>query len=369
MTDNRRNWLKKIGILIAGAGFMPGMVTASPVYDPTPETDGVKEDAVILSSNENPYGPSQKARKAMAGAVNISNRYQWQMIRDLMTAIAIKNGMSSENVLIGAGSIQLLDAIAQYASHKPGNVIVADPTFSRWADIAERSGLQKIAVPLTKDKKHDLPAMASKINSDTRLVYICNPNNPTGTICNREDLNTFIKGIAGDTLVLIDEAYLDYTNEASLADMVKDNEHVVVVKTFSKIYGMAGARVGYVLGHAKTIEKISDLQMGANMGISAVSLAGAIAALNDNDFVKSTSMQNEDAKRYTIEQLNKLGLTSIPSHTNFIYFSLENYNKDFFKQIKEHNIQGTEIFEENGKWTRITVGTMEEMKKFISAIG
>lgn len=197
------------------------------------------------------------------------------------------------------------------------------------------------------------------------MIYVCNPNNPTGTICNRNALVSFIREASKKTLVVIDEAYLDYTQELSVSNLIPDNERIIIVKTFSKIYGMAGARIGYALGHAKTIEQ---LESGSNMGISAVSLAGALAALQDKTFVKESYALNEQARAYTIEQLTRLHIDCIPSYTNFIYFSLEKYGKDFFSLLKANNIQGTEIFEPAGKWSRVTVGTLQEMQQFIKAV-
>ena len=168
---------------------------------------------------------------------------------------------------------------------------------------------------------------------------------------------------------MVDEAYLDFTDQPSVSNLVTDNKNLIVVKTFSKIYGLAGARIGYAIAHKDTINHFADdLQTWANGSVSVVSRAGAIASLTDNDFVSQCYSKNEAARKYTIEQLTQLNITCIPSHTNFIYFSLTNYKKDFLALLKSNNIQGTYIYEEDGKWTRITVGTMDEMQKFITAI-
>jgi histidinol-phosphate aminotransferase len=291
-----------------------------------------------------------------------------EMILELMSAIAEKYNLVQNNVLIGAGSTQIIDVAIQLAAKQKGNFILADPTFSRWSGAAEKQGLLKITVPLNKAKQIDLNVMLHKINTETRMVYLCNPNNPTGTICKRESLLTFIKEATKNTFVLVDEAYIDYSGELSLSDLVKDHENLIIIKTFSKIYGLAGARIGYALGHTNTIEKLNLLQSGSNIGISAVSLAGALASLKDTDFVKESFLKNENNRSFTIDQLEKLNIPCIASHSNFIYFSLKNYPKDFFNLLKSNDIEGTNIFEEDGKWSRITVGTSDEMKKFIVAI-
>jgi histidinol-phosphate aminotransferase len=368
MTTDRRKWLKQTGLLFLGIGIARLESIASPMPKAGYLIPDINGGPIRLSSNENPYGPSPMARTAMAGSIPLGNRYQWQMIRDLISAVAVKNKLTDDNVLVGAGSTQIIDTAIQFAAVQKENFIVAEPTFSRWADAAGNSGLHKISVPLTTDKRHDLPAMLQAIKADTRMIYICNPNNPTGTICKYDELLSFIKEATKRTLVLIDEAYLDYTTETSLSSLVTENENLIVVKTFSKIYGLAGARIGYALAHTKTIEKMGGLQSGANIAISVVSLAGALASLKDNDFVKESYAKNEKARTFTIEQLERLNISCISSHTNFIYFSLLNYKKDFFAQLKVNNIEGTGLFEENGKWSRITIGTMQEMEQFIDAI-
>jgi histidinol-phosphate aminotransferase len=366
MKSNRRNWVKKIGLLAAAFYVAKAETIATPFTYYFPDDNS--ELPTRLSSNENPYGPSPSARASMAQSINYSNRYQWQMIAELMSAITAKNKLAKDNVLIGAGSTQIIDTCIQFAALQKGNFILAEPTFSRWHDAAETLGLQKKSIPLTRDKVHDLSAMLHAITPDTKFIYICNPNNPTGTICPHNSLVDFIKEATKKNMVLVDEAYIDYAGQPSVQQLVTDNENLVVIKTFSKIYGLAGARIGYALAHTKTIEKLSQLQSGADIGISAVSLAGALASLKDDEFVKQSYTLNEQARKYTTNQLQQLNLTVIPSHTNFIYFSLENYKKDFFALLKAANIEGTMIFEEQGKWSRITIGTMQEMQKFIAVI-
>ena len=366
MKNNRRRWLKQTSLAFAGLSLAPlrnfGLSTQqSPI--------GRGDDPIRLSSNENPYGPSPLARKAMAEAVNISNRYQWTSGTELISAIAAKNSVTADNILIGAGSTEILDLVIQFIALKKGSFVVADPTFSPWAKTAERLGLQKISIPLTPAKEYDLSSMLKAIKEDTKMVHICNPNNPTGTTCDKDMLLSFVKEASKKVVVLVDEAYIDYANESSLSTIINENENLIITKTFSKIYGLAGARVGYALAHSTTIDKLSQLQTWANGGISAVTLAGAIASLKDTDFVNTCYSLNDKARKFTTEQLEQLNIRCIPSHSNFIYFSLSDYKKDFFNQLKAANIIGTRIYEENGKWSRITVGTMQEMQMFIKAIG
>ncbi len=364
--NNRRNWLKQIGLGTIGLGFCQLEAFASPAEEYIlPDLDN---SPILLRSNENPYGPSPLARAAMAKSINTSNRYGWTLWPELITLIAKKNNVSDNNITLGAGSTEILDLVLQYTASKKGNFIMAETTFDYWTAPYEKLGLKKITVPLTKDKKHDLPAMLKAIDSETKMIYICNPNNPTGTICNREELVSFINEASKKAIVFVDEAYIDFTKEQSLTNLVIENKNVIITKTFSKMYGLAGARVGYAVANSATIDEINNFKSSPNMSVSVVSATAAIASLNDENFVRQVYTSNEEVKKYTIEQLTKLNLECIPSYSNFVYFSLENYKKDYFKQLESHNIMGTRIYEENGKWTRITIGTLKEMQRFIAAI-
>jgi histidinol-phosphate aminotransferase len=365
--NNRRNWLKQISLGAVGLGFCQFEAFANTTIE-----DSVFEysdkSPILLRSNENPYGPSPLARTAMAKNITSSNRYGWELSSDLITLLAKKNNVSDANILLGAGSTEILDLVLQYTALSKGNFILAETTYNYWTFPSEKLGLKKITVPLTPDKKHDLTAMLAAIDSDTKMIYICNPNNPTGTICERDKLVSFIKEASKKAIVFIDEAYLDFTKEQSLSELVIENKNLIITKTFSKMYGLAGARVGYAIASSATIEQLSILKSSPNLSVSILSTVAAITSLSDEKFIKEVYSLNEEVKKYTIEQLTKLQLTCIPSHSNFVYFSLENYKKDYFKQLEEHNIMGTKIYEETGKWTRITIGTMKEMQQFVEAI-
>lgn len=364
--SNRRNWLKQTSLGIVGLGIIPFERFAIPTTEVNIEEKN--EKPIRLRSNENPYGPSALARKAMSDSVSSSNRYNWELLDELIEKIAQKHTVTPQSIVLGAGSSEILNLVALHCSKKSGNLIIAETTFDYWTVTAENAGLKKIAIPLTADKKHDLSAMLNAIDTDTKMVYVCNPNNPTGTICGSEALLNFINEATKRTKVLVDEAYLDFTDQPSLAHLVTENKNLIIAKTFSKIYALAGSRIGYAIANPDTIEELSELQFSTNGSVSVVSASGALASLKDDKFVTDTISLNEEARKYTIEQLENLKIRCIPSHTNFVYFSLENYKKDFFEQLKKNNILGTKIYEEKGKWSRITIGTMKEMKQFIKAL-
>ncbi len=362
--DNRRDWLKKIGFGIAGFGLTQYTSFASAQSE---VKVNLENTSIQLGLNENPYGPSPMARTEMAKYIHM-NRYDRPIVTNLASELAYQNNVEKKNILITAGSTEILDLGVRLAALQKGNFITAEPTFNYWRFMAQKLGLTKISVPLTADKKHNLDAMLQAISPETRLMYICNPNNPTGTVCDSEALQRFIIQASKMALVLVDEAYLEFTDLKSVTRYTIENQNVIVTKTFSKIYGLAGARVGYAIAHEKTIKKLGQLLTWNGGDVSTVSAAGALASLKDTAFKEKVKLLNEEARSYTIHELKKLNIECIASNTNFIYFSLANYNKDYLELLKQNNIKGSGIYENDGLWSRISVGTLEEMKLFIQAL-
>jgi histidinol-phosphate aminotransferase len=368
---DRRNWLKQSSLALAALG-MGGRLMAHPQSQPADWLAPWDEDTVgkliRIGQNENPYGVSPLARKAMAEAVAHSNRYPMEMATALREKIARLHGLSKDHVLLGAGSSELLGNTAAMCASKGANVVTADPTFKLWFTAAELYGLQIRKVPLNAGKVHQLDAMLAAMDAQTRLVYVVNPHNPTGTILPDADLLTFAERVSRSATLLIDEAYTEYADTKSLAPLVADNRQVVVAKTFSKIHGMAGARVGYVLAHPDTIKKLSPWQPWANAGPSAVSLAGAMAAMDDANFMRSTRQQNEEVRRYVMQQLNQLGLPVIPSYTSFVYYDASRFAGDLAATLQAANIQGVRTYEAGTGWRRTSIGTMDEMQAFVKVL-
>jgi histidinol-phosphate aminotransferase len=325
-------------------------------------------EKIRLNSNENPYGPSPLARQAMVDAVVSSNRYAWETGQTLRINIAKTFALSPENVLLGAGSSEILGLAAQLAALKKGNIVAANQTFRIWMNAAEKLGLQIIRVPLTNDKKHDLSSMLRAVNKETSLVYICNPNNPTGTIVPSVELKSFVEELSKSTMVLLDEAYIEYCDEPSLAELIVGNKNLIVAKTFSKFYGLAGARLGYALAHPETIKRLSALQPWENAGASAVSIAGANASLTDNAFKKATKQKNIETKEFVYSVYNELHIPYTVSYTNFLTYSVKDFTGNFIAALTEHNILAGRIIEEEGKWARITIGTLDEMKTYLNIL-
>ena len=279
---SRRNWLKNSAAVLAGIGMAPNLWA---IDYPSKNSAGI----ILLNSNENAYGPSAATKRAMADALSNSNRYPDDQIPALKKQLADFWDVGTEHILMGAGSSEILGLTFLMVSGKKGNIISAEPSYRVWNGQAESFGLKVNRVPLTNKKTLDLGAMLAAIDEQTTLVYVCNPNNPTGTFVEDAPLRNFVEQCSKKCMVLIDEAYTEFAELPSLKDIAIKNPNVVVAKTFSKIYGLAGARIGYAIAHPDTIKRLSSLQPWPDVSISMVTAAAASAALKDQAFVKDCS--------------------------------------------------------------------------------
>lgn len=358
---SRRLWLKTTATFAAGIGFSPRLLA---------EIKNLKSegDVIWLNSNENAYGPSAATQKAMAAALSLSNRYPDEAIPRLKQQIADFWQVGKENILMGAGSSEFLGLTSILVSSKKGTVIIAEPSYRVWNNQAESLGLNFIRIPLNSERNHHLGNMMSAIDSNTRLIYVCNPNNPVGTSINDQLLRDFTMECSKKCMVLVDEAYTEYANLPSLKDMAVKNPNIIVAKTFSKIYGLAGARIGYVIAHPDTINKLSKFQPWPDANLSAVSAAAASAALKDQAFVSECRQKTKLAREMCYSAFKELKLDYIPSNTNFILFDINKIGSSYSKKMQAKNIfvQYRDHF--GGKWCRVSMGTLEEMNSFCTAL-
>ena len=250
-----------------------------------------------------------------------------------------------------------------------GNVVSADPSYMSLVRVAEATGASWKGVPLKPDWSHDLNAMEKAIDSDTKLVYICNPNNPTGSMTAHSELVDFCSRVADKVPVFVDEAYLDFLEDAdkkSMVSLINKGKDVIIARTFSKIYGMAGLRVGYVVAQPETLKKIQKITRGG-MGISYPSIFAASASMDDAEFQVKSRKLNAECREYVYENLEKMGYEYVPSSTSFIIFPIEMEGKAFLEKMQTQQV-GVRAFEINGgDWCRVSMGTMDEMKLFIKA--
>jgi len=365
----RRQLLRQTALAVSAFSLSRELFAMTPAERRWVEDRGIPPaDLIKLSSNENPHGPSPLARKAMADAVNISNRYQWDMNGVLRERIGALTGHTKDHVILGAGSSELLGLACTWAALRKGNVVASEPTFKLWMTASRRIGLQTKLVPLTATKHNDLQRLVDTMDADTRMVYLCNPNNPTGTTATKAELEDFVRKVAKDRILLMDEAYTEYYDSPSVSHLVNEFPNLLIAKTFSKVFGMAGARVGYILAQPDTIKKLSECSAWANAGPSAVSMTGAMAALTDAEFVKLVKRENHKAKELFCQGLEKAGIPYIPSVTSFVYFDNQPYAKKIPELLATANIIGARAFEDKSTWLRLSVGTVPEMQKVVSLL-
>lgn len=326
---------------------------------------------IKLSANENPYGPPKTAQKAVCESVVGGNRYAWKEMFDLVEKIAKKEGVSKEYIMMGPGSSDLLEKVALVLFMNGGNIVSADPCYMSLIQVAKTVGATWKAVPCKNDWSHDLAAMEAAVDKDTKLVYVCNPNNPTGAITSGKALLDFCARVSEKVPVFVDEAYIELAVGAdteSMVSLLQKNKNVIVARTFSKIMGMAGIRVGYMVAQPTFIAKIEKITRGG-MGISYTSIAAASAAMDDNEFQGMTRKLNHEAKTYLYANLDKMGYKYIPSYTNFVIFPVNMPGKDLLSKMTSKGISVRAFDIQNKPWCRVSIGTMDEMKAFVSALG
>src|SRR6266705_2794789 len=297
---SRRRFAQLLGAGAAAAVVRPAFSFATEAV-PKSMVKGV----VRLSANENPYGPSPKALKAMNDAFNLSCRYPDEHNDVLIDALAKLNGVNRDQILLGDGSGKILKLCAEtFTGPKQGTLVVGDPTFEAIINNASASGAEVVKVPLTGAFNHDLPKMMDAANEG--LIYVCNPNNPTASITPKNEVRDFITKTPRQTMILVDEAYYHYADSPdyeSVIPLVKDHLNLIVSRTFSKIYGMAGLRCGYCVAQPETIKKMHGFQMWDSVNIMA--LAAASASLDDEAQVTNGRKMNSEAKSYTLSELEK----------------------------------------------------------------
>ena len=322
-----------------------------------------------LNANENPFGPSPKALEAFVKEAPQGNYYSWYPLRDLIDKIAAKEGVKAENIMMGPGSSDLLEKTAIVSFMKGGNVVSGDPPYMSLINVAQSMGGEWKPVKLTKDYQHDLKKMEAAIDDDTKIVYITNPNNPTGTITDHKELYKFVEKVSEKALVFVDEAYIELSDkgeEASMVSLVAKGKNVIVSRTFSKIHGMAGIRVGYIVGLEETLGNIQKITRGG-MGITGSSIMAASASMDDSEFLEMSKAKIAESRKYTFDMLDSKGIKYMPSQTNFIIFPIEMDGKAFLNKMYEQKV-GVRSFEFwDQTWCRVSMGTLEDMKLFTSA--
>lgn len=323
---------------------------------------------VKLNSNENPFGPSKNVRSVISNSFDIACRYPFQYLTKLVAEIAEKEGVSKDCVVVTGGSTEGLKASGLVYGLEGGEIIAADPTFQAMLSYAENFGAHVHRVPLNEKMEHDLDAMSKRITSKTRLIFLCNPNNPTGTLLNKDVLRDFCTSNDNKAVIFSDEAYYDFITEPdypSMVELVKEDRNVIVSKTFSKVFGLAGMRIGYLIARPDIATRLKKAVM-ANTNVLAIEAARE--ALRDDEFYKFSLQKNTEAKQHVYKTLDGLGLSYIPSHTNFVFFKTGRPIRDIISSMERENVLIGRPFPPMMNWARISTGTMEEMRVFSAAL-
>jgi histidinol-phosphate aminotransferase len=343
---NRRSWIKSSALMAGGLALASGTVNelaAMPVVKTTrlltnfeAEQEIMRNAAPALKArlffNENPFGPSPAAKKAITDSLDLSYQYIFTQIRELSTKIATFEDIKQSNVMLSAGSSALLEAAALHYCKGGKTVITGETSYDDLPSHAVRGGAKWVKVPLTKDYKLDLDAIEAKVDDNTGIIYICNPNNPTATVVDTEKLKAFCERVSKKTMVFVDEAYIDYLPDpksTTLIGSVKAGQNIIVSRTFSKLYGFAGLRCGYIIAQPEAIRALS-LYTNADANLSSATVAAALVAYQETGFLKDALAKTNASKEFLYATLKKEGYEYIPSAANFCYVPA----KDGRRQIR-----------------------------------
>jgi histidinol-phosphate aminotransferase len=363
---SRRKFAQLLGAGAAAALVRPAFSFAKPTQ-PNATASTAGGTIVRLSANENPYGPSANALKAMTNSLGLSCRYPDEHNNVLIDKLAKLNGVNHDEILLGDGSGEILKLCAEtFTGPQNGKLVAADPTFEAILKNATANGAEVVKVPLTSSFAHDLSKMLAAARGG--LIYVCNPNNPTASITPKNELRDFIQKAPRETMILVDEAYFHYADSPeyeSVIPLVKDHANLIVSRTFSKIYGMAGLRCGYCVAQKETLDQLGAHQMWDSVNIMA--LAAAFTSLDDPDHVPNGLRLNREAKAFTIGELDKLGYKTIPSQANFIMFDCTRPVVPIIKAMKERNVHVGRLFPTLPNHMRVTIGKKSEMESFLTA--
>lgn len=348
-----------------------------PVYQPGKPIDEVKRElglseVIKLASNENPFGCSPKAKEAIASYVDYAHIYPDGASVDLSAAIAEHFGVEANQIVFGAGSDEIIMMIAR-AFLSPGDeTVMADRTFPQYKHNAEVEAATVVEVPL-KNGVHDLEAMLAKVTERTKIIWVCNPNNPTGTIVTSDELERFLQRVPQNVMVVLDEAYAEYTESENDfpngVELLKKYRNIVLLRTFSKAYGLASLRIGYGIGSPDLIRSINQVREPFNT--TGFAQAAALAAIKDQDFIRSCREKNKEGIEYLTKQFDRMGVTYFPAYGNFILVDVRRDAKIIFESLLRKGIivrGGHTASIGFPTMIRVTVGSAEQNHAFAEAL-
>jgi len=325
-------------------------------------------DAVKLASNENPLGPSPRALEAVKRVLSDSNRYPDGAAYTLRAKLAQKHGVGMNEILLGCGSNELLDLVVRTFCTPEHHIVFGEPAFVVYRIAALASGVPFTAVPLTPGLVHDLPAMAAAVTPKTRVMFVANPNNPTGTHVGRAAVEKLLREVPPDVIIVMDEAYLEYADASDYPDSLELRglrERLLVCRTFSKIYGLASLRVGYAIASPAIIDYMNRVR--APFNVSSLAQAAAAAALDDQDHVQTARALNQKERKRLTETLTARGLDVAPSQANFILVDVKRPARAVYDALLTKGVI-VRPFASLPSALRVTLGTERENDRFLSAL-
>ena len=342
-------------------------VKGIPEYVPgkTPKEPGV----VKLASNENPFGPSPKALEAIAKEAKNLQIYPDQKSILLREALAKKFGVPDDCIICGNGSDDIMQILGSTYLNPGDEVIVSKNTFSLY-ELVTRIFDGKMVFVNLKDFALNLEGIAAAITGKTKMIFLTNPNNPTGTIFSTNEFDAFLKKVPDNIIVVVDEAYVEFVESKEFPDIikyVKEGKNVVVLRTFSKFYGLAGLRIGYGIARKELIAPMFRTKMPFN--VNRLAQAGAIAALEDKEFLEKTFKNNSEGKKYLYAELDKLGIEHKKTESNFIFVNLKRSADELFIEMMKNGIIIRPLTSFGlPQAIRVSIGTKEQNAKFIAAM-
>ena len=320
---------------------------------------------IKLASNENPLGPSPKALAALSGSQNTLHRYPDGGAYQLRQALAERWKVAGEQLILGNGSDEILGLLARTFLTPGDEAVMADHTFVIYKLEVTAVHAQPVIVPLV-NWTHDLDAMAKAITPRTRLLFVCNPNNPTGTMVSADAVKRFMTQVPEDIIVVFDEAYYEYVQDPAYPDTlayVRQGRNAIVLRTFSKIYGLAGLRIGYGISTPEIIDLLNRVRPPFNA--NSLAQQAALAALGDDEHVAKSRLVNAAGMEQVGAGLRSLGLIPIPSEANFVYFDCKRDGRQVFDALLR---EGVIVRHLNGTMLRVTIGQPEENTAFLQAL-
>jgi len=358
MKMNRRELIKLGGVSAAGLALAgPGARLALAER----KIAGIAD----LSGNENPFGPAPAVAEALHDTVDATNRYGYSQEKELRVQIAAKEGVSVDHIVIGTGSTECLNTSALAFTSPDKHLITADQSYSAVPVYTRNIGREVVYVPVDDQLRFDLDAMEARATRETGLVYIVNPNNPTGTVVDSDRLRDFCGSIPEETMVLVDEAYMEFTDDfdhGTMLDLVKRDMNVIVCRTFSKIHGLAGMRIGYSIARPDISAKITAHKQCRFMGpLCAVAASVSLRQTEFHDFCRAKA---KEGRQVVFDLCESMGLEYADGAGNFVFFNPGMEHAEFKQKMADKGVNTARPFPPRPNWARVTMGTTGEMQQF-----